>query len=499
MSKVRSFAWLSSARLLSAVLQVFVIRFIFDIVGAAAFGAFMYMQAISRIISILDLQYGEGAQREFVKHFESGNDREGFRAWVTLKWALIGTAVVLLLAHIVAGFFITFKEFDVPKGISFFVLASGFFLLSSQLYYGVNVYFIGRRKYGVLSITSALLSVITSVVGIAGLFLTRKIEGYIFGYALATLMIACLNIYLVEKDRKAAGAKDGPSLQLFKSFAALGLKGMPNRLLAVATSMGVPLVIKPIMGEKNLGMYSSAARFPEVAYDTLQFSSLILPELTSAFYKGQKEMGQAIRRYSLLSVGMTVTLVLIPTGFGLPVLQLWLGPSYSSPMEWVMVGIGLHRVFESMLSTLGFSMVAAGQPQRTLPFFLWDAIMTVILVPIGVIHYGIVGAIAAKVAIHVMQVIPFMLFARKTLSPELAFGSWLRDFFFTVFLGCGIAFGCFFLMTSGFGRSNPWIGFLALPAAMLLYGVLITRTKCVDLPESIRRRLPFLGKKVTAQ
>lgn len=474
--------------MIGALLQLFVLREINRVCGIEAFGAFVFAGVVSRYLMLADVNFFEGAQREFARTFGNGDEEGGFVAVRTLLTATFFTACLLMVLHLGAGHLVSFGPMVATGSLGFMTIV-GIYGILFQAYFALNSYFASRSKFNELALLSLGFSVLTSVLGLAGLYVGRTIDAYVVGMSSAVFLVVATALLLIERDRRLARVRPSMDWTQFWEFGKLGLRSFPNRLSSIISSANDQLAVELKLGRGSLGQYNQASRLPVSASEALPILQVVGPTINEAYFKGPAEFGRVIQRYSLLALVCGLAFVVLPSAFAIPFLTVWLGRDFVEPMQWVLIGFALYGAFDMFFSTIGRAMYSQGEPEKIFPFMIYNSATMLLLAVPAVSWFGLLGAVGLKVFIHVTQFFPILLYARKVLKADLNVRLWAIGVGQMLFPCAGLVVAVYAFTSLPWCRANPLMALLPGPIVVWVYLWVVQKSGKVDLPEPLVRRL----------
>ncbi len=489
MSKVRGLFALSGARILNAVFQFFVFALAASQFGEPGIGAFFYVQGIARILWLFEFSFYDVMQRQVTKSHDEGNAVELYSAWQTLKPVLLLTGVTFIGLNAATGLFLKLSGYQPPLGIVAFMALGGLMVFSQHVFLAFNGFFIGRRMFDRIALTNAGMSVCASSLGLVAILVFKSLEAYILAMGIGPLIMAAVNYGQVQRDMKREAPTARFSRAMYREWATIGLKHLPNKGTTTLSSTVDRPILESTIGLAGLGSYGTATRIPDAATEAFPFNQVVVPDLVKAYNSGPKQFSHAIERLTTLGGAAGLALIAIPCGAALPVLAFAFRDVFSSPMEWAMIGLGIVRGLDVFFTGAGIVMWVAGKPERIYPFTFFNAIFSLSLFYPATLHFGFMGIVLVRLMVHVLEFVPIMWYTKRHINPDINLASWLRRSSITFGLGIAGTLAVYGYTVSALGRAAPWTVLLVVPLVMLAYVYVIGRTRLVDLPVAVARRL----------
>jgi O-antigen/teichoic acid export membrane protein len=470
--------------------QLVSVPIVWDVLGAAGFGACVFLLALGRWVGLIDIGFHDGTQRQLTQAFDANDERRGFSVWHTFRsllffHATVGFLLFLLLsqvpyiAHLVGG----------THNWPLFVAAGATFA-GQYLFFGASIYFNSRRHFGYLAISNGSQILLSAVLALALTVWLRRPEAYLAGFAVGNGLVALYNFGTASRQASSVADVRKFDRDAFMYSFRFGRKLYLTRVATVVTSTFDRMLVTKALGLSSVTHYNSAARIPEAGQEILPVNQTILPDLTKAHSEGKAEFARVVEKNTLTVLSVACGAILVPCAFSQPVLRLWLGDKFVPEMAWVMLLLGAYAALQVFFSSLALSMIANESPEKVLPFTLYNAVLLLALAYPAAVAYGIIGVAALRLAINVLQFCPIIVFTRNTVVPDVDVGAWLGRLAGTFLLAGLFAFGA--VETWNFG--SDWMALALIPAFSLGYLVVCHTTKLSPLPDSVVRRLNKLRK-----
>ena len=488
MSRTRHTVFLSAARIVGIAVQIVSVPIVLDAIGLAKYGACLFLIALTRWVGLIDLGFLDGSQRRMTLAFDAGDEAKGFSVWNTYRATLLAYAAIGLGVMALLALFVHIPDEGAGVEWHWLFAIAGAVFAAQYLFQGVSVYFNSRRQFPRLAVANGAQSLLSGLLALGLTVHYRTPQAYLAGFAIGNFVVACYNLGTIA--RQARGSKGlFFDREVFGYTLKFGLKLYPTRIATVMTQTFDRIIITNVLGTQALTPYGVASRMPEAAQEALPINYPLMPDLTRAHAEGEASFAKSVDKDTRIALMVGCGLILVPCAFADPVLRLWLHDKFSPDMPWIMLAIGLYRALEMFYSSLALAMIAHGSPQRVLPFTLYNAAMLLLFVGPVAKFEGIVGVAALRVAIHVLQFAPLVVFTRRWIAPEIPLGRWLGGLLGTVGLAAAVAAGCVALWGTPLLTRHAWAALLIAPVAMSVFFFTVDRLGFAEVPSGVKRRV----------
>ncbi len=379
-------SWMFAEQILRLTAGLFVGVWVARYLGPEQFGIFSYAIAIASIFTcIAKLGLDSIVVRNLLQEPERTKHYLGTAFWLKLGGALFMLGIVALAIQWTATDYLT--------NLYLLIIASGSIF---QCFEVVDFYFQSR-----------VLSKFVSICKLTQLIFSSLLKLYFI--VTGAELIFFIAVYLFDQCTLALSLYVSYRCQKTGSFYRFFDKNIAKRMLndswpllfsglAVMIYIRIDqLMIKQMLGEKELGFYSAAARLSEVwiFIPTIIISS-VFPSIVNAkkvslvFYK------QRLQQLFTLMTWLAIGIVLPVTFFADSLISLLYGPNYHE--AGVVLSIHIWGViFVFMGVATGAYLTAESFTRKSLFRTVFGAIINVLLNLYFIPHYGIKGAAIATV------------------------------------------------------------------------------------------------------
>jgi len=374
-------SWMFAEQILRMVVGLLVGVWVARYLGPSQFGVFSYVVAFAALFSsIAKLGLDSIVVRDLVREPDQRNVYMG----TAFRLKLAGSVVMLGAI----GTAMEFTSSDITTKLYIFIIASGAVFQSFEV---VDFYF-----------QSKVLSKFVSICKLIQLFTSSLIKIYLiyigsdlFWFVMVSLMdqiTLAITLYLAYRYQKI-----GKFLKNFDGNVAKKLLGDSWPLLlssfVIIIYMRIDqIMIKEILGEKEVGIYSAAVRLSEAWYFVpVIITNSLLPAILNAKKISEAMYYQRIQRLYTLMVWMAIGVALPITFLSEWVVQILYGPAFAEAGLVLAINMwtGVFVYFGSawskwMLIENNMKMAALFQINA----MIFNVFLNIILIP----KFGICGA-----------------------------------------------------------------------------------------------------------
>lgn len=384
--------------------------------GPEQFGLFSYAIAFAAIFgSIAKLGLDGIVVRELVRE---PNQRDIYLG--TAFWLKLGGAICTLAA---IAFAMQFTSNDRTTNLYIFIIASGAIFQSFEV---IDFYF-----------QSKVLSKFVSICKLTQLLLSSLLKVYfvltgaeLFWFVIVSLFdqaSLAVTLYIAYRYQKLGNFYrhfDVPTAkQMLKDSWPLIFSG-----LVIMIYMRIDqIMIKEMLGEKEVGLYSAAVRVSELWYFIpVIVTNSLFPSIVNAKKISEELYKRRLQRLYTLMVWAAIAVALPMTFLSDWLVALLYGEAYREAGPVLMI-----HIWTGVFVSLGVASSAWLINQNLQPFAFYrtfsGAIINIILNLLLIPVYGMIGAAIATVIAQVMAALVFDVFTHKT---RVAFVMKLKTLYF---------------------------------------------------------------------
>jgi O-antigen/teichoic acid export membrane protein len=490
MSKTRGSIGLVAAKLVQLVLQVVAVRLYLKWLGQDSYGIVLLFAALAPYLLLLDIGFTVAAQRLMTQRLSEG-DPEGARrvhrcliylnAWITLASAI--TFVFLFL-------FLPLKAPGITMGERVWIfVAAGVQFLATWLNFTLVAALMAYERFRRLAALNAIASIVTVLLGIAAAYVWRSPQALLGANAFSAMAILAINAHALKPVFGYVPIWGTYDPDITKELRTVGLRSYVHRAIGGLASSTDKVLLGSVIGTRELSQYAVPTRLPETLYDTLSpVYTTTLPELTRARSAQDPKLPTILEHNSLLVLGLACGALLVPCGFGSPLLLVLFGETFPQG-DVVCVLMALCKSVELFYAALAMLFYAEGRPDRLVPLTLANAAgMAVLTIP-AYHWFGFGGIAALKAVITMAQFGPIMALVRRNLGAADAVRSLSLRALLILLVAICFAIGAMYLSRTAWMTNAPWLSLVLAPVAASIYVALVVGTRICPLPSGAKRRL----------
>ncbi len=379
-------SWLFAEQLLRMVAGLLVGIWVARYLGPEQFGIFSYAIAFTSLFnSIAKLGLDGIVVRDLVKEAENRDIYLGTAFWLKLLGALLMLGIVAIAMQLTSS--------DPLTNLYILIIASGAIFQSFEV---VDFYF-----------QSKVLSKFVSICKMAQLFISSLLKLY-FIYTGAELIYFVL-VTLLDQVTLALSLYIAYRFQELGSFYGHFNKAIAKQLLkdswplifsglVIMIYMRIDqIMIKEMLGERDVGLFSAAVRLSEVWYFIpVIISTSLFPSIVNAKKISDKLYDTRLRRLYTFMIWLAIMIALPMTFLSNWLVTLLYGEAYREAGQILMIHIwaGVF-VFMGVASSKWF--ISEGLQRHLTINTVAGAIMNILLNIFLIPKYGIYGAAIATV------------------------------------------------------------------------------------------------------
>lgn len=396
-------SWMFAVQMFRMIAELLVGIWVARYLSPEQFGVFSYAIAFAAIFgSVAKLGLDGIVVRDLVREPSLRDVYLGTAFWLKLAGAIATFVAIMLASQLTAN--------DRTTNLYILIIASGTLFQSFEV---VDFYF-----------QSQVLSKFVSICKLAQLILSSVLKLYLiltkadlFGFVLVSVidqMILALSLYVAYRYQKIGGFYRHFDLMVAKQLLQDSWPLILSSLLVMIYMRIDQIMIKEILGERAVGIYSAAVRISEVWYFIpMLLTNSLFPAIVSA-----KKINEELYKLRLQRLYTFMVWSAIAIALPMTLLSDWLvmylyGAVYREAGQvlmfniWAGVFVFLGVASSSWLANENLQQFAL---YRTLSGATANVILNLILIP----NYGIVGAAISTVISYMIAAFIFDLFSNKT-------------------------------------------------------------------------------------
>jgi O-antigen/teichoic acid export membrane protein len=416
----RNSLWHMSGSALPAIAALVTIPLLIAALGVEGFGVVTLVSSVIGYFGVLDINLSAGAIKYLAEHHASG-DRKRFAEtfWFGALFygslGLLGALAIFFSADfLVAKFFHVSEALREDTTLAFQIGALGFALSQTQSYLLVVPQ--SLQRYDRSAQTEALFGVSVNVIsalvamagfGVIGVIATRvAISGINVLY-----MVWLIRRFKLELAPSWPRADVRAQLTSFSAYAYL------SKIASTLHEHGDKLIVGALAGPVAVTFYTVPATLAgRILGLTYRLSSVIYPKASAL---AATERIHELRPVYLGAMRYVTYINLVALGMivlaGDEFLRRWVGADFVAQGYPVLVTLAL--LADSFTNVPSLVNDALGHPRITGRFALVKGLVGVLLVYLGTLMAGIVGAAAAHLACSVMMTALFLIFVHGRTVP----------------------------------------------------------------------------------
>lgn len=379
-------SWMFAEQMLRMVAGLFVGIWVARYLGPEQFGIFSYALAFTSLFSgVAKLGLDSLVVRDLVNEPEKRDVYLGTAFWLKLAGAFITLAFI--------AFATLFTSNDHTTNVYIFIIASGTVFQSFEV---VDFYFQSQVLSKFVSICKLTQLLVSSAFKLYFIFTGADLFWFVVVSLIdqSTLALSLCIAYYYQKLGGFYRYFDmSVAKQLLKNSWPLILSG-----LAVTVYMRIDQVmIKEMLGEREVGLYSVAVRLSEVWYFIpVIITNSLFPAIANAKKISHKLYYQRLQRLTTLMTWLAIAITLPMIYLADSIVSLLYGHNYQEAGAVLVIHIwGAVFIFLGIASGVFFTV--ENQTNKSLYRTLLGGISNVLLNLVLIPHYGINGAAMATV------------------------------------------------------------------------------------------------------
>jgi O-antigen/teichoic acid export membrane protein len=396
-------SWLFAEQLLRMIAGVFVGIWVARYLGPEQFGIFSYALAFAAIFSgISKLGLDNIVVRDLVNQPDKRDRYLGTAFWLKFIGALITLAILAFASLFTAN--------DDRTNLYIFIIASGTIFQSFEV---IDFYF-----------QSKVLSKYVSLCKITQLLLSSALKLYViltaddlFWFVIITLIdqaTLAIALCIAYKYQRIGSFYRHFNLAIAKTLINDSWPMIFSSIVVMLYMRIDQIIIKQMLGEKAVGLYSAAVRLSEVGYFIpMIITSSLFPAIISAKKISETLYYARLQRLYTLMVWIAITIALPMTFLSDWLVIILYGETYKDAGQvliihiWTSVFVFLGVASGSWLTSENLQHLAF---YRTFLGMVTNIILNFVLIPI----YGLIGSAIATIIAQMVAAFIFDIFSKKT-------------------------------------------------------------------------------------
>lgn len=396
-------SWMFAEQILRMVAGLLVGIWVARYLGPQQFGVFSYAVAFAGLFSaIAKLGLDSIVVRDLVRVSDKRDLYLGTAFWLKLVGAFFMLAVIAFAVRLTSN--------NATTNFYIFIIASGTIFQAFEV---VDFYFQSKILSKFISLCKLVQLLISSLIKLYLIYINADLYWFVLVSLVDQLALA-VALFFAYRYQKL-----GDFYRHFDRMIAkqLLLDSWPLILsgLVVMIYMRIDqIMIKEILGEKEVGLYSAAVRISEVWYFIpIIITNSLFPSIVNAKKVSEALYYSRLQRLYTLMVWVAISIALPMTFLSDWLVTLLYGEAYRAAGQvlmihiWAGVFVFLGVASGAWLTCQNFQHYAF---YRTLIGAILNVVMNLVLIPI----YGIVGAAISTVIAQMLAALILDAFSNKT-------------------------------------------------------------------------------------
>lgn len=398
-------SWMFAEQILRMVAALVVGIWVARYLGPEQFGVFSYAIAFASIFSsIAKLGLDGIVVRDLVREPDQRDLYLGTAFWLKLGGALVMLGAVALTMQLTTN--------NRTENLYIFIIASGTIFQSFEV---VDFYFQSRILSKFVSICKLMQLIISSLLKLYFMFTGADLICFVL-VAMADQFTLALALYFAYRYQKLGRFYGRFDIRIAKQLLKDSWPLIFSSLIIMIYMRIDQIMIKEMLGEREVGLYSAAVRLSEVWYFIpIIISSSLFPSIVNAKKISEKLYYTRLQRLYTLMVLLAIAIALPMTFLSDWLVTLLYGEAYSKAGQVLMIQIwaGVF-VFLGVASSKWF---ISEELQKYLTInTIAGAIANILLNFLLIPRYGIYGAAIATVISQALASYFMNLMFQKTRS-----------------------------------------------------------------------------------
>lgn len=483
---------LVAARVFSVFLNLASVPIFLGILGEDGYGAILFVLSLHGLIGLFEVGSTDILQREItIAHNEKDFEKERLLHCDQLGLAAI-SAVIHLLTGILFGFLFSLEKGGVPFAQSFSI----FLLLGIQS--GLVrwnacqlVILSARGAFDRVSVTTAIANLSMVALSLAGVLIFRQPWVYFAGLLLSEGVQGLVVNRMVRPFSEGYRARPAFNRVRLSGLMRQILTEFPNRIATYLSAWVDKLLLGSVASFQSLAAYRNAARLPDSLRDVLNpFSTTSLPLFSKSYHASKEDFQRDVLQTGSLVFGVACLLVLVPSGFGTALLDLWLGKFAPEHGLWIMILVGFYQAVQLYLAVVGTALFAASKRLWFVPVTVVNALISVILTVPAYQYAGLIGVAAVNVVRALVQLaVTYRIFLRLDMS-GVSVSAHFGQLIGLTLVSSAAVYGGMATVDLCSQYARPAAASALIPLVCVMGLAMMCRLRLLVIPDRIARRLP---------
>lgn len=396
-------SWLFGEQILRIVTGLLVGIYVARYLGPHQFGIYSYAIAfVTPFNAIARMGVDSIVLRDLINHPEFSDIYLGTAFWLKLVGALSALCVLAIVTQLTGN--------DARTNLYIFIIASGLIFHSFDV---VDFHFQSRVLSKYVALCKLVQMVLSSMLKLYFILTQADLLSFVLVslFDQISLAVSLAFVYWRQKIGSFFGKfKFVTAKEMLKSSWPLFLTGIVTTLYMRVDQ----IMIKEMLGEREVGLYSAAVRISEAWYFVpIIIIASLFPAVVNAKRTSQTLYRRRLQRLYTLITWLTISVALSVTFLGDWIMTLLYGSSYKesgiilSIHIWTGVFVGLGIATERLM--INENLVIASM-LRAMAGMVLNVLFNFILIPM----YGICGSAVALLFSQIFSAYVFDLFSLRT-------------------------------------------------------------------------------------
>lgn len=379
-------SWMMGEQLLRIIAGLFVGIWVARYLGPEQFGLFSYALAFTAIFGgVAKLGFDGIMVRELVNHPKKRSVYLGTAFWLKIMGALIVMGVMAVI--------VPFTSNDSMTNLFIFIIASGLVFQSFEV---VQFYFQSQVMAKIVSICKVIQLALSSIIKVYFVLTEADLIWFVFVTAFDTFSLA-VSYFIAYKMQTNSVFYKCFDLNVAKQLLKDSWPLIFSAIVVMIYMRIDQIMIKEMLGEYEVGIYSAAVRLSEAFYFIpMLITASLFPAILNAKKHNEDLYKQRLQRLYSLMLWLAIAIALPMTFLSDWLILLLFGQAYQEAGQVLVI-----HIWASIFVFLGVSSGKWFITENLQRFSLFNtavgAILNVVLNLILISNLGLVGAAYATV------------------------------------------------------------------------------------------------------
>lgn len=396
-------SWMFAEQILRMVAGLLVGIWVARYLGPTQFGVFSYAIAFTALFgSIAKLGLDSIVVRDLVRDPSQRDAYMGTAFWLKLMGAIVMLAIMALAVQLTSN--------DAITNLYIFIIASGTIFQSFEV---VDFYFQSKVLSRFVSICKLAQLFISSLLKLYLIFIGADLIWFVVVTMVDQITLA-LSLYLAFRYQKLGGFYRFFDVAAAKHLLQDSWPLIVSGLVIMIYMRIDQIMIKEMLGEREVGLYSAATRVSEVWYFMpVILTNSLFPSIVNAKKVSRELYLRRLQKLFTFLVLISILVALPMTFFSDRLITLLYGDAYRAAGQVLMIHIWAG-VFVSLGVASGSWFINENLQRYAFYRTGLGAVINVLLNLILIPFFGMIGAAISTVIAQAMAALFFDMFTEKT-------------------------------------------------------------------------------------